>query len=166
MARLRALLVLALLSSGCADVPNTADAADASVDPASPVEGAWRRIDVRSGAEVLINQPGLMLYVDGHYSVTSVNGTTPRLPVDSTSTAADLRAVWGTGFSANAGTYEIEGETLTTRPFVAKNPNTMAPDYFERYTFRVVDDTLTMSRTANAAGPIADPLTGKYVRVR
>jgi hypothetical protein len=66
--------------------------------------------------------PGLIIFTGGYYSIMVVTGdkARPALPQDiSKATAAELLAVWRP-FTANSGTYEIKGSTLTTHPTVAK----------------------------------------------
>jgi hypothetical protein len=107
------------------------------------------------------------MYVDGHYSLVRVDGVAPRVQPDATSTAAELQAVWGTGFTAQAGTFEaIDGQTITERRIVAKNPSVMAPGNFTTSTVRIVGDTLLVTNVHNQAGPIANAGIGKYVRIR
>ena len=50
-------------------------------------------------------------------------------------------------FTANAGRYTIEGNTLTTQAYMAKNPGYMAgwPDNQQELTVRRNGDTLTLT---------------------
>jgi hypothetical protein len=133
------------------------------------VEGAWRHVEGRTAnGQVANNQPGYRLYVDGHYAVVRVNGTAPRpaLPAAGTGTAEQLLAVYGP-FAAQHGTYDLSGQTITERPLVTKDPAGMTnPEAFTTQSFRVRGDTLWVTNTANQNGPIANPVTGKYIRVR
>src|SRR5688572_21224154 len=119
MPTLRALLVLALLSAGTAEAQSRAAAS------AAALEGAWSRIESGPAAGTTRNPtpPGVMLFVDGHYSWVYLSGPQPRPPMPGPNgTAAELRAVLGP-IVAEAGTYEVSGQTMTRRRIVSKNPN-------------------------------------------
>src|SRR5438105_5476482 len=97
----------------------------------STLQGVWRVTAVTTtGPNASTNsqpQPGLYIFTAKHYSIVRVNGAKPRpdVPADiDKATADELRAVWDP-FTANAGTYEVAGGNLTTRPMVAKNPGVM-----------------------------------------
>jgi len=81
---------------------------------AGSLEGVWRFVEDRSPDQTLIsNQPGFRMFLDGHYTVMRVAGLQPRVQPDSTATAEEVRAVFETGFIAQAGTYEvIDGRTI------------------------------------------------------
>ena len=74
-----------------------------------------------------------MIFTRGHYSLLSVNGTEPRPkfpPAKDPTKLTDAEKIarfeqWNL-FSANSGTFEIKGTTLTRRPIVAKNEQVMA----------------------------------------
>ncbi|MDH3423793.1 MAG: hypothetical protein OEN00_12430, partial [Gemmatimonadota bacterium] len=111
-------------------------------------------------------QPSLLLFTGRYYSYTLITGDQPRpdLPRRA-ATAAELLRVWNP-FSANAGTFEIEGSTMTRRPIVAKSPDAMAPGAFNEYTFRLSADTLWVTAVRTEAGPAIGPATFKYERLR
>jgi hypothetical protein len=96
-----------------------------------------------------------------------VTSTGPRTqpPNLATATADELRALYNP-FTANAGTFEISGNRLTTRPEVAKNQNVMAPGTSNEFTFRQVADTLWLTQVRNLTAPIQNPTTVRYVRAR
>lgn len=132
------------------------------------LEGVWRQVEVRSNDETVIgNQPGFRLFLDGYYSLVRVEGLVPRVALSATPTAEELAAAW-TPFTAQIGTYEVvDGQTITTRPVVAKNPAVMAGGNFTTSTVRIRGDTLWVTNIRNQAGPIANAGGyGKYVRVR
>jgi len=134
------------------------------------LEGAWRVTEVvTSGPDartITTPQPGLLLFAGGYYSYTLINGDEPRpgLPPGFAS-AEQLLMVWNP-FSANAGTFEISGDTMRRRPIVAKDPNAMAPGAYNEYTFRISADTLWITTVGTEAGPARNPPTVKYVRAR
>jgi hypothetical protein len=135
------------------------------------LQGAWQIVEVTtSGPNGRVNdspQPGLLIFADRHYSYTLISGDGPRpeMPADRLPTATELLRVWNP-FSANAGTFEIFGDTMTRRPSVAKNPNAMAPGAFNEYTFRLAADTLWTTTARNETGPAGNPTTVRYLRVR
>jgi hypothetical protein len=134
----------------------------------TPLEGAWRHIEGRNADGSLIaTSPGYHLFVDGHVALVRVNVTEPRpaLPAAGTGTVEQLNAVYGP-FAAQHGTYEVSGQTLTTRLLVTKNPAGMTGNSFTTQTYRIRGDTLWLTQVANQNGPIANPTTGKYVRAR
>lgn len=131
------LLVLFGVSlAGCS--PRVADDTDQTPEAAEPetLAGVWQITDMSGtnadGDWVTTNvQPSLYMFMDGYYSVMLVRGDEPRplMPEDitwDTMTLEQYRAVCsGEFFSANSGTYEVSGSSLTTRPMVAKWPNFM-----------------------------------------
>ena len=134
---------------------------------AQSLDGVWRVTEVVNGGQTLASpQPGLLLFTGGHYSYTFVTSEEPRpdLPAGAV-TAEALATVWNP-FTANAGTFEVSGNTMTRRPFVAKSPAAMAPGAFNEYTFRLSADTLWATPTRTEGGPVRSPTTVKYVRAR
>ena len=137
------------------------------------IQGVWRITEITTtGPNASTNkspQPSLYIYTARHYSLIRVNGTTarPDLPQDqqATATAAQLLAVFGTGLTAQSGTYEVAGGKLTTRPLVAKNTFAMAPGAFTTSSYKLDGTTLTITPERNAAGPVANPTTWKLTRI-
>lgn len=137
------------------------------------LQGAWRVTEVvTTGANAESNpnpQPGLFLFTKQHYSIITVNGTTPRkdygtAPDPAKLTDAEKAAryeAWDK-FTANAGTYQVSGGTLTTHPVVAKNPVVMGPAITRE--FRIEGKTLTLIRKS-AAGQPASETTTRLTRV-
>jgi hypothetical protein len=135
---------------------------------ATEVEGAWRVVEVSGpGQRPLTSpQPGLLLFTGSHYSYTFVTSETPRPQLPLGPTTAEVLATTWNPFTANAGTFEISGETMTRRPLVAKDPASMVPGVFNEYRFRVVADTLWVTPTRNETGEARSPSTVRYLRVR
>jgi hypothetical protein len=137
---------------------------------AQDLEGAWRVTEFVTGGPgartISTPQPGLLLFTDGYYSYTLINGDEPRagLPPGIASAEA-LLMVWNP-FSANAGTFEISGDTMIRRPIVAKDPNAMAPGAYNQYTFRLSADTLWIATIGTETGPARNAPTVRYVRSR
>lgn len=137
---------------------------------AEDLQGAWRVTQVVQsgpGARTLDSpQPGLLLFTGRHYSYTLINGESPRPDLPrGPATAAQLLTVWNP-FSANAGTFEVSGSTMTRYPIVAKSPDTMAEGAFNEYEFRMSADTLWMTAVRTEVGPARGASTVRYVRVR
>ena len=137
---------------------------------AQSIQGVWRQVEreiqggpnagIQSGSQI---QPSLLMYTEEYYSVTFVGGVEPRTTVFSEEpTDAELVAVWRL-FQSHAGTYELNGSTITYTRHVAKNPPGMLP---ENATFSREITVLTSNRlettATNAAGVT---FTLKYTRV-
>ena len=139
----------------------------------TPLQGAWQAVEVRftgPGAHtIMIPEPrtNLIVLSGKYYSRIEINAERPRpASTDMSKASADeLRAIWGP-FTGEGGTYEVaEGNVLTMRPLVAKNPTTMAPGAFVTYSYKIDGDTLWVTYQKNQHGPIVNPVTIKAVRV-
>ena len=138
----------------------------------SSLPGAWRVTEVTltgPNAKIVKNpQPGMILFTAKHYANLTTPSDQPRLDLPqskvATATAEELRAAWNP-FTANAGTYEVAGDTLTWRVIVAKNQNVMNNHAFQTYSMKLQGDTVTFVQKANEAGPIANPTTFKLTRM-
>jgi hypothetical protein len=133
----------------------------------TPLEGAWRHVEGRaSDGSLIAASPGYFLFVDGYSALVRVNSPEPRpaLPPAGTGTPEQLTAVYAP-FAAQVATYEVSGETITRRFLVTKNPAQMTGGSFVTENFRIRGDTLWVTQAANQDGPVANPNTGKYVRV-
>lgn len=129
--------------------------------PAS-LTGAWRVTEVIvTGANAETNksaQPGMYLFTKHHYSITTVNGLVPRKDFGAAKDPAKLTdaeklaryEAWDK-FSANSGTYQVSGNTLTTHPLVAKNPAVIGPAIARE--FKIEGKTLTLIRKSPAGQP-------------
>ena len=130
----------------------------------SPIDGVWKITEiVTTGANAATNsspQPSLVIFARGHYSWLHIGGATPRKQRAAAATPGKLTEAekiaafeeWNP-FTANSGTYEVKGNTLTRRRLVAKNEFAMgaAPPLIEQYTLE--GDTLRItSEPPNAQG--------------
>ena len=152
--------------------------------PAPSIQGVWRNVErvipaatapgdrsdpfghVPVGTQTTV-QPGLLIFTKNHYSRTTDTAVEPRPKLDyaaANPTAEELQARWGP-FQANAGTYELSGDTLTLHPFVAKEPREQGGDSFARLAVKLEGNTLSLTPIANSRGRIAAGVTSKYVRV-
>ena len=143
---------------------------------APSVEGVWKIAEVvTTGANAATNanpQPSLVIFTRGHYSYVSVGGPTPRptaaAPKDPNKlTDAEKLARYEqwSPFTANAGTYEVKGATITRRPLVAKNPAVMTTDAPIVQEFKLEGNTLWLISKSAAGQPASETRT-KLVRVR
>ena len=114
------------------------------------VEGAWTVRQWTVEGETYPAQPGIFLFTSTHYSIFFVNQSEPRAqaaqPGPGGMTDAE-KVVAYDEFTANAGRYVVDGNTLTTRAYVAKNPGYMAgwPDNETQFTVNRDGDTLTLT---------------------
>jgi hypothetical protein len=134
------------------------------------IVGVWRvseRTITGPEARKITNpQPGLRIFTQRHYSVTEVDSDKPRPELPPEGQRSDKQyADAFDPFTARAGTYEIKGNEITTRPIADKSPNAMRAGNFITFTFMIEGNTLTITGKANQAGPIANPTTTKYTRV-
>jgi len=142
----------------------------------SPVEGVWKITEVvTTGPNAATNsspQPSLVIFARGHYSIISVGGTTARTAVPqpkdpNNPTDAEKIALYEhwRQLTANAGTYEVNGTTMTRRPMVAKNHSDMTASAATVVEFKVDGDTLWMTSKSTDGQPESQTRT-KLTRVR
>ncbi len=142
----------------------------APVSAQSPLQGVWRITEVVLSApasRTIPNpQPNLLIITGKHYSRTELHSDAPRPLLESSATASadQLRAVWGP-FMAEAGKYDVNGQTITLHPEVAKNPAAMSSGAYSSATFKVAGDTLWITTTRDQNGPVAQPVRARFVRV-
>ena len=117
MTRARSLILVAL---ACVFVTSNAGA-----QSAGSLKGAWKVVAVTAadGKADTAPQPGLYVFTGTHYSIQRVNSARPATAGVSSPDKDRLAAY--DAFTANTGTYEVKGNTLTTKPLVAKNPSVM-----------------------------------------
>lgn len=117
----------------------------------SPVEGVWKVAEVIPVGSNITDkptpmsnpQPGLLLFTKGYYSIVVVTGPNPRTVVEAKDsqnlTDAEKIAFYEQwrAFTANSGTYEIKGSTITRRPSVAKNARVMTREEPMSFEFKM-----------------------------
>ena len=142
---------------------------------APSLQGAWRVSEiVVTGAGASTNttpQPGLYLFTKNHYSIVTVNGTAARKDATPPKDAAKLTdaeklaryEMWNP-FTANSGSYEVKGNTLTTKVVVAKNAGFMAAPTPVAREFKIDGKTLTLISKSAAGQPASETRT-KLTRV-
>ena len=135
----------------------------------SPVEGVWKITEVvapgSNPAEkgTTINaQPGLVIFTRGYYSQVFVRGAEPRAAVEPAKDPENLTDAekiaryeqWGP-FTANSGTYEIKGTTISMRAIVAKSAQVMSGQRPQEMTFKVEGpNTLWLMPPVGATGQL------------
>ena len=119
------------------------------------LQGAWVRASTWDTAGNVNSEPqrGLFIFTGTHYSVMFVNSGEPREQfAGDTPTDAELVTAYRS-FVANSGRYEVDGDQLTTRAYMAKNPNYMGswPENPGTFTYRIEGDTL-YATNSNGSG--------------
>lgn len=132
------------------------------------IQGAWRVAETVGGrgasTPTTTNsspQPGLYLFTARHYSLTRVVGDRPRTaPKDPNKpSVAELQENYR--FAAQAGTYQIKGDTITFNRTAALSIANMTTTATATSTFKLEGSTLWLT-SKNADGA---PSTVKLTRV-
>jgi hypothetical protein len=160
-------LLVAVVFIGIAGVVGHAQRGNSNSD----VIGVWRVSEMTfigpNDRTVTEPQPGIVIFTPQYYSrnlVTS-DGPRPELPPLDKATDKQIADAFGP-FIANAGTYEIRGNELTTKRIAAKNPVEMRAGNFLTFTFRLEGhDTLWLTSKADENGPRANPTAVKLTRL-
>ena len=144
-----------------------------------PIEGVWKVVEIvvtGAGASTSSNpQPSLLILTRGHYSQVGVSGDKARTLYKAEAPTDAEKVAAFDSFFGNAGTYEVNGSTLTIHPMVARNPNFMAGGS-QKYQFRIDGNNLWLTykssdisvRLGPRVVPSSDPASEtrtKYVRV-
>ena len=184
----RTVTLMALMLAGVTGTGMQTDpgklSSQASQSP-HPIRGVWRNIErvipgatnpgdrrdpfahVPAGTQRDV-QPGLLIFTEKHYSRTTDIAVQPRPTADYANpgkpTLEELQARWGP-FAANAGTYELSGDTLTLRALVSKEPRDQTSGGFARLRVQMDGNTLSLTPFERSDGPIRAGVMSKYVRV-
>ena len=113
----------------------------------TPLEGAWRVTESEVDGNVNDSpQPALFIFTSTHYSIMIATGDEPRAESAGEDITDAEKLVAYDSFIANAGRYEVAGNTFKTRAYVAKSPNYMGgwPDNEQTYEFERDGDSLTI----------------------
>ena len=140
----------------------------ASAQSAPSLQGAWRVTEIvvtgAAAATTSSPQPGLYVFTRQHYSIVTVNGTTarkagaaPKDPAKLTDAEKVAQYELWNPFTANSGTYQVSGSTLTTRPLVAKNPGVMGATQTRE--FKIDGNTLTLIQKSATGQPASETRT-------
>jgi hypothetical protein len=130
------------------------------------LQGAWVLTSTANPAGEVNSEPqaGLFVFTETHYSMMFVNGAEPRQQfAGDDPTDAELLAAYRS-IIANSGRYEMNGDKITYRAYVAKNPNYMGgwPENETTVTVRIEGDTLTWTWPS----PDDPPLPGGQMTFR
>jgi hypothetical protein len=137
--------VVALLALVSCGPGSETPPADTAVGPASPLEGAWRATEIRGpDGATLSDPPSLYLFTGNHYSIMRVAGQQPRPTFAAPSPTDSEKITAFDTFIANAGSYELAGDTLIIQPIVSKHPNYMGGGQ-DKMQFRLAGDTLWLT---------------------
>lgn len=124
--------------------------ASISAQDDKPLGGAWLVVKVEPADDEVVEEPepALFIFTDTHYSVMAAipgegNELRPTFANSEEPTDAEKVEAYDS-FFANSGRYEVKGDSVTTRAFVAKDPNYMDawPENANSFQFRVEGDTL------------------------
>ncbi len=111
---------------------------------ATSLEGTWVVTSLQSsdGAAIDPAGPGQFIFLDGRYSAVYTVGVTERRKSEKAfdPTEEEIVEQYNT-IIVNSGTYQVEGNELTLRPFVAKSPEFIGGS--ATMEFSVDGDTLT-----------------------
>ena len=125
---------------------------------ATPLQGAWiatSQVDTEGNTNDE-PQPAMYVFTPTHYSIMFATGSEPRTQYEGEEmTDAETLVAYET-VVANAGRYEIDGNILKTRAYVAKDPNYMGgwPDNEITYEFEMDGDTLKLTSLVFAPGSV------------
>lgn len=134
------------------------------------IQGVWRPVEVTSDADARpgINHPltteigpGLEFFTPRYYSHIALSTNAARPPVRDDSPLDVVMAAWGP-FSANAGTYEIRGDTLFRYGTVAKTPGAMRPGNVTIVRLVIHGDTMWHT---SIGGRLGSGQTIRYLRL-
>lgn len=136
--------LIALLAVSCGSTQTTESE---TVAPGNELIGVWNFI----GAEVLGEnaetitdiRPSILIFTPKYFSWIDVHGEhAPDLPEKPTD--AQLAAAYNQ-LTAFAGTYELEGSSITAHYIVSKTPNDMSNDTVENISYRFDGDILVFT---------------------
>ena len=136
---------------------------------APSIEGVWQIssfVATGAGAEnVPKAQPSQIIFTKTHYAWVSLGGTTARKPLTlkdpAKPTDAEKMAEWEMwdSLTAQAGTYQFDGKTLTRRPTVAKNMAVMTTNPPIVQQARLEGNKLTLIQKSAAGQPVREATT-------
>lgn len=130
---------IALILVSCADAPTESQAAS------GPLEGVWTVVAVEpvGAAPIEPSQPGIYIFAADHYSAVYAPGSEPRVKsATSFSPTPEEMVTQYQSIIVNSGSYEVDGDSFTLRPMIAKSPGFVGGHLTG--TFSVTGDTLTL----------------------
>ncbi len=122
----------------------------------TPLEGAWI-VTSWTDADGNTNddpQPALYVFTSTHYSIMIAQGEEPRTGYEGDDITDGEKVGAYDTFIANSGRYEVDGNVLKTRAYVAKDPNYMGgwPENEATYEFELDGDSLMIKSLTFAIG--------------
>ena len=137
--RLSLVPALALLLVSCANATTETQTAS------GPLEGVWTVVAVEPAGAAAIepSQPGIYIFADDHYSAVYAPGPEPRVKsATSFSPTSEEMVEQYRSIIVNSGSYEVDGDSFTLRPMIAKSPGFVGGHL--NGTYSVTGDTLTL----------------------
>lgn len=133
---------------------------------AGSVEGVWKAVEstvtnADSTTTNQLTQPNLTFFTKGHYASLRVGGQGERPALPDNPTDEQLLAALRR-FFANAGTYTVSGNELTTKVILSRSPNATAEQMTGTSTFEVDGDVLYRTFTNRQTG---GSMRVKYIRL-
>lgn len=130
----------------------------------SSPEGSWIITGWTIGGQASASpQRGLVIFTKTNYSIMYIPGDKPRASLGDAPTDQERLAAFD-AFTANSGRHTVEGNQITLKAYMAKNPNYMAawtgacttgacPNDVV-VTFKVEGDTLTLTWPGGDRRPV------------
>lgn len=113
--------------------------------PRAVLEGVWKVTDILvtgAGAYAApIPQPGIFIFAKNHYSLIWTAGAKPRTLFKGQVPTTKEKVAAFDSLAASAGTYEVNGSSVTFRFLVARSPNAAFIDE----EFSIEGNTLTLT---------------------
>ena len=113
--------------------------------PRASLQGVWKVADILvTGAGAYAApapQPGVFIFAKNHYSLIWIAGSTPRTLFKGQVPTSEEKVAAFDSLAASAGTYEVNGSTVTFRFLVARSPNAAFIDE----EFSIEGNTLTLT---------------------
>ena len=160
-----ATVVACLLSlSVLATVPSALAQADKLI-------GVWKTTEAKlpanpeqnlEGGTLANPQPEITVFTQKHFITVGVHSEEPRPDLPQNSTDAQLLEAWRP-FTAQAGTYEVTGSTITIHTMVTKSPNLMNRKASRTRNYRFEGDVLILSYRPSSEWPA--PIELKMIRL-
>jgi hypothetical protein len=134
------------------------------------VIGVWRVSEWTTsgpnGRKITNPQPTVIIFTRRYFSRNEVTSDVPRPELPAQGATDKQVADAFRLFDGEAATYEIEGNEITFKRIVTKNPASMRDGNFLVVTFRMEgNDTLWITAKANQNGPIANPTITRLNRL-
>lgn len=110
-------------------------------EEASKLQGVWRRAEMtvgtgaNAGRHLDDMQPGFYVFARNYFAANFVSAFAPRPDLGVAPTETEMGTILG-AFASFGGEYAVEGDKLTLRPIVTKDPNNMRGRPFQPITLQ------------------------------